>query len=102
MSRLDQLRKLAAAEPSDPLAHYGIALECVQLERWEEAIEAFEQTLAIDYAYVAAYFQKARTELKLGRRPAATATLQAGVQIAAAQGDTHSLSKMKELLETLA
>jgi tetratricopeptide (TPR) repeat protein len=101
MSRLEQLRKLAAAQPADPFTHYGIALECVQLERWEEALAAFEQTLAIDHAYAAAYFQKARTELKLGRRQAAAVTLQAGVQVAAAQGDTHTVSKMKELLETL-
>lgn len=102
MARLDQLRKLAAAQPQDPFTHYGVALECVQLERWEEALAAFEQTLAIDREYAAAYFQKARTELKLGRRKEAVATLEAGILVAVAKGETHTASKMRELRETLA
>ena len=102
MSRLDQLRRLAAAQPDDPFTHYGVALECVKLELWGEALAAFDRTLAIDAQYSAAYFQKARAELKLGRREAAAATLKAGMAVAASKGDTHAVSKMQELLESLA
>jgi tetratricopeptide (TPR) repeat protein len=102
MSRLDQLRRLAAAQPDDPFTHYGVGLECEQLERWEEALAAFEQTLKIDPQYSAAYFQKARVELKLGRRETAAGTLKAGIAVAAGKGETHTVSKMQELLESLA
>lgn len=101
MSRLDQLRKLAATQPGDPFTQYGVGLECMQLERWEEALAAFEQTLRIDRQYAAAYFQKARVELKLGRREAAIETLKAGIAVAAAKGETHTVSKMQETLESL-
>jgi tetratricopeptide (TPR) repeat protein len=102
MSRLDQLRKLAAAQPDDPFTHYGVGLECVQLTRWEEALVAFEQTLRIDPQYSAAYMQKARVELKLAKREAAAATLKAGIAVASGKGETHAVSKMQELLESLA
>jgi tetratricopeptide (TPR) repeat protein len=102
MSRLDQLRKLAAAEPNDPLAHYGVGLECMNLERWEEARTAFEQTLAIDANYTAAQFQKARAELKLGQRQAAAATLHAGLALATSKGETHAADEMRKMLEALA
>lgn len=102
MSRLDQLRKLAALEPKDPLTHYGLGLECMNLERWDEARTAFEHTLAIDPNYTAALFQKARVELKLGQRDAATATLRAGVTLATSKGETHAADEMRKMLEALA
>jgi tetratricopeptide (TPR) repeat protein len=102
MSRLDQLRKLAAAEPNDPLAHYGVGLECMNLERWEEARTAFERTLTIDANYTAALFQKARAELKLGQRDTAAATLQAGLALATQKGETHAADEMRKMLEALA
>jgi tetratricopeptide (TPR) repeat protein len=102
MSRLEQLRRLAAAQPGDPFTHYGVGLEYMQLERWDDALAAFEQTLSIDPQYSAAYFQKARTELKLGRRAEAAETLKAGMAVAAARGETHTVSKMQEMLESLA
>jgi tetratricopeptide (TPR) repeat protein len=102
MSRLDQLRKLAESQPDDALAQYGVGLECMQLERWEEAIAAFQRTLSLDRGYSAAYFQKARAELQLGRRAAAAATLKAGIAAADAKGETHTASEMKKMLEALA
>lgn len=102
MTRLDQLRKLAAAEPNDPLAHYGIGLECLNLQRWEDARTAFAHTLTIDPKYTAAFLQKARAELKLGAREAAAETLRAGVALAAAKGETHAADEMRKMLEALA
>jgi tetratricopeptide (TPR) repeat protein len=101
MSRLEQLRQFAAAQPDDPLAHYGLALEYANHERWDEALAAFEQTLRIDRQYVAAHHQKARVELKLGRRAAAAESLRAGIAVATAKNDAHAASKMKEMLESL-
>ncbi len=101
MSRLDRLRQLAAADPADPLAHYGVGLECMNLARWDDALLAFEQTLKIDPQYTAALFQKARTELKLGRRAAAADTLRGGIAQASAKGETHTADEMRKMLEAL-
>jgi len=101
VTRLEQLQKLAAAQPHDPLAHYGVGLEHMNLQQWEPAIAAFDRALQADANYVAAYMQKARAELKLGRRTAALQTLQRGVALARAQGDRHAADEMNKLLETL-
>jgi len=101
MSRLEQLQKLADAQPADPFARYGVGLECAQLERWEEALEAFERTLALDRKYVAAYYQKAQAELKLGRRAESTATLKAGIAVATERDEMHAVSEMKKMIEAL-
>lgn len=100
-SRLEQLRQLAAAQPNDPLAQYGLALEYVQLERWDEALAAFDRTLEIDRRYTAAHFQKARVQLKQGRREVAAQTLDAGIAAAEANGEAHTASEMRKLREAL-
>ncbi len=101
MSRLDQLRQLAVAQPDDPFTHYGVALECANLERWEEALTALDQTLALDPQYIAAHMQKARIELRIGRRTAAGATLRLGIDAARAKGDRHAADEMGKMLEAL-
>jgi tetratricopeptide (TPR) repeat protein len=102
MTRIDQLLKLAQSQPDDPLIHYGIGLEYANQERWAEALAMLERTLKIDPQYVAAFFQKARAELKLGRRSDAAATLAAGIRQADERGDRHSADEMRKMLETLA
>lgn len=101
MSRLDQLLKLAETDPNDPLAHYAVALEYFNLERWEDALAAFARTLGIDRQYTAAYYHKARAEIRAGRREAARETLAAGMECAHAKGDKKTEREMRELLETI-
>lgn len=102
MSRLDTLQKLADAQPDDPFAQYGVGLELYALQRWDEAIAAFARSLAIDAQYTAAYLQKARAEIKLGRRAEARQTLTSGVAAACAKNERHAADEMNALLETLA
>ncbi len=101
MSRLEKLLKLAAAEPDDAFLQYGLGLEYAQLERWQEALDAFDQALILDPNLIAAFHQKSRAELKLGRRDAAKATLANGVAVAQAQGQTHAANEMGKMLEAL-
>ena len=101
MSRLDQLRKLAQAQPDDPFAHYGVGLECMQLERWDEALVAFNLALAADANYITAFYQKALAEVKLGQRSTAAETLRTGMPIAAQAGEKHAVAEMRKMLETL-
>ncbi len=101
MSRLAQLQKLAAVQPDDPLIQYGIGLELAGQEQWPEALAAFDQTLKIDPHYVAAWFQRARAQVKLGRKSDAADTLRSGIGHAEARGDRHSADEMRKMLETL-
>lgn len=101
MTRLEQLRKLAALEPHDPFTHYSVGLECLELERWDEALAAFDAALARDPQYFAAQPQRARVLLKLGRRADAADALRAGVAAAQLAGDRHAADHMTGLLEAL-
>jgi tetratricopeptide (TPR) repeat protein len=101
MSRLEQLLKLAEMAPDDPLAHYAIGLEHFNLEQWDQAVAAFEKTLEIDRKYTAAYYHKARSEIRADQREAAKATLAAGMACARGAGDMKTEREMRELLETI-
>jgi len=101
MSRLEQLLKLAAACPEDPLTHYAVGLEYMNRQQWAEAVAAFERALAIDSQYTAAYYHKARAEIRWGRRESAKQTLAVGMACASAKGDLKTEREMRELLETL-
>ena len=101
MSRLEQLRKLAAASPNDPLTHYAIGLELMNSEQWSEATAAFAQALAVDADYTAAYYHKARAEIRAACHDDAKETLQAGIECAQRRGDRKTEREMRELFETL-
>jgi tetratricopeptide (TPR) repeat protein len=101
VSRLEQLRQLAAAQPNDPFMHYGVALECVKLERWDDALAAFEHALALDASYTAAHMQKAQLQIRLGRRDAAAETLRTGIAAARAKSEKHTADEMNKMLEAL-
>ncbi len=101
MSRIEQLRKLAQIEPDDPLAHYGLALEWVNLQDWEQAILSFGETLRLDPKYTAAYYHKARAEIGAGLGQDARGTLERGIQAANAAGDEKTAREMGELRDTI-
>ncbi|MFO0839757.1 MAG: tetratricopeptide repeat protein [Phycisphaerae bacterium] len=102
MSRLEQLKKLVASQPDDPMPHYGLGLEYINLERWDEAAQAFEAAIRVDAKYSAAYYHKARALISAGRHDDARATLEAGKIVARAAGDWHTDSEMQDLLDSLA
>lgn len=102
MSRLEQLKKLADMMPADPLSHYGLALEHMNLQQWDAAREAFARTLACDAGYSAAYYHKARAEIAAGLPEDARVTLASGMEVAKAKGDWKTQNEMQELLETIA
>lgn len=101
MSRLEQLRKLAAMSPNDPLAQYGVGLECLNQEDWPAAIGAFDAALRADSKYSAAYYHKARAQINLGRDQDARQTLNDGLEAARLQGDWKTVGEMQELRSTL-
>jgi tetratricopeptide (TPR) repeat protein len=101
MSRLEKLQKLVAIAPQDPLTHYGLGLEFINLERWADAAAAFDSALAADAKYSAAYYHKARALINAGRHDDARIALDAGMACAKSVGDWHTQGEMQALLETL-
>jgi len=102
MSRLDSLRKLVALDPNDPLPHYGVGIELIQLEQWAEAVAAFDRAITLNPKYSVAYYHKARAQIGAGQSDEARATLTGGREAARSAGDWHAEGEMRELLESLA
>jgi tetratricopeptide (TPR) repeat protein len=98
---LEQLKKLAAASPDDPLSQYALGLEYLNQQSYGEAIAAFEEALRADAKYSAAYYHKARAEIRAGQAGAARSTLDAGIEVAKAGGDAKTAREMRELRETI-
>lgn len=101
MTRLEKLRKLVEIDPSDPLAHYGVGLECLNQSLLSEAVDAFDAAIRANASYSAAYYHKARAQIAAERSDDARATLSAGMGVAKAAGDWHTQSEMQALLETI-
>ncbi len=101
MTRLEQLRQLAAAMPDDPMTHYGVGLECIQLQDWPGAIAAFSSAIRADAQYAVAYYHRARAELGAGDPDTARDTLATGIEVAGRAGDLHTQGEMRELLATI-
>ena len=102
MSRIEQLRKLAALSPNEPLGHYALGIEHLNQQQWDEAIAAFENATRADAKYSAAYYHKARAEIGAGRAERARLTLSEGMGVARGAGDWHTEGEMRALLESIA
>lgn len=101
MTRLEQLQKLVQMAPSDPMSHYGVGLEYVNLQQWDNAAAAFQRAIDADAKYSAAYYQLGRAQINAGRPADARATLTRGMEIARAAGDWHTQGEMQALAETI-
>ncbi len=101
MSRIEQLERIAEMSPDDPLAHYAVGLELNTLERWTDAVAAFDRALATDADYSAAYFHKAKALIKAGRGDDARQTLTTGIDVANRSGDMKTVREMTDLRDLI-
>jgi tetratricopeptide (TPR) repeat protein len=101
LAKIDQIRRMLASEPNDLLLNYALAMELFSAGAHEEALAQFDRVLAVNPAYSAAYMQKAKALIELGRHADAKAVLQAGIDVAERRGDLHAKDKMEELLRAV-
>ena len=99
--RLAQLLKLHEADPADPFLTYGVAMEHVKAESFDDAVAWLDKTLERDAGYCYAYFQKAKALSALGREDDAREAVAAGIKAAKAAGDEKAFGELEELREVL-
>ena len=102
--RLEFMLKMTTTEPtsSDPLAWYGLAQEYRSLERFDEALEAFQSLRGRMADYVPQYLMCGQMLEKQGKVEEAREWLKSGIDAARAKRDTHSLGELESALEALA
>lgn len=101
MSRLEQLTRLHAADPTDADVPYMIAQEHAKAGDYGAAVEWYDRCLALDADYHYAYFHKARALESAGRAGDARNALTTGLERARAAGNTKASGEITEYLAHL-
>ena len=100
-TRLETLKGMAEANPSDSFVRYGLAMEYSKLGDTNRALEEFRSLLTSHPDYTAGYFMAAQTLAKHGRTAEAISRLKAGISCAARTDNRHALSEMQSMLDEL-
>jgi tetratricopeptide (TPR) repeat protein len=99
--RLETLRGLVAQDPANARLRYMLGMEAANLGNLEEAVRIFEETVARDPDYSAAYYHGGQTLEKLGRIDAARGLYQLGIEATTRNGDAHTRSELQAALDLL-
>ena len=95
--RLEQLKKLHAADPNDADLPYMIALDYAKAGNTPLALEWLDKTIALNAHYHYAYFQKAKLLDEDGEGADALVVLEDGIRMATEAGDAKALGELQEL-----
>ena len=95
--RLEQLKKLHAADPNDADLPYMIALDYAKSGNIALALEWLDKTIALNAHYHYAYFQKAKLLDEDGEGADALVALEEGIRLATEAGDAKALGELQEL-----
>lgn len=101
MSRLAQLEKLLAADPTDADVLYMVAQEHAKAGDHGKAVEWYDRCLAASPTYHYAYFHKARSQEAMGDLAAAAGTVAAGLESATRAGDSKAQGELAGYLDQL-
>lgn len=101
MSRLQQLEKLFADDPTDAELPYMIAHEHAKLGEHEAAITWFDRCSEIDPNHLYCYYHKARSFESLDRNDDACEALREGLRRAKAAREPKALNEIEGYLSQL-
>jgi hypothetical protein len=100
-TRKEQIQEMLAEDPNDSFLRYGLAMACVSEGADVEAVRCFQDLLAIDPEYVAAYMHGGQTLVRLARIDEARALWQRGIDVAHRKGDQHAADEMQGMVDNL-
>jgi predicted Zn-dependent protease len=97
-SRRKFLEDFLSKNPDDAFARYGLAMEHVAQDDWQEAEQHFRLLLATHPDYVAGYYHLGQLLVRAGRLDEAKEVLMNGVVAARTAGNSHALAEMEQAL----
>jgi tetratricopeptide (TPR) repeat protein len=101
MSRIDTIRNLLEHDPGNSRMQYMLAMETANSGDLAGAVAVYEQLLAADPDYNAAYFHGGQALEKLGRLEEARDIYVRGIEAATRNGDAHTRSELQGALSLL-
>lgn len=96
--RIEALRKMLAARPDDPRAHFGLAVEYERMARWPEVVSHLESYLGLADDQGNAFGRLARAHLQLGETEPAREAYRRGVDAATRHGHPTLAMELEEEL----
>jgi tetratricopeptide (TPR) repeat protein len=100
-NRLDTLKNMVAQDPASAFARYGLAMEYVNLGRFDEAMDEFHSLLGSNPDYAAGYFHAGRTLERIGKINEARTMYEKGIEVTTRIGDAHTRSELQAALDML-
>jgi|SRR5579862_1154470 len=101
VNRLEILKNMLAANPGDSFARYGLAMEYANSGALDTAVTEFQNLLAANPKYVAAYYHGGQALEKLGRLEEARAIYTRGIEVSRQIGDAHTREELQAALDIL-
>lgn len=101
MDRIEALKAMAAQDPTNLLARYGLAMEYVKQQAYGDAVATFEEVLRVNPNYAAAYFHGGQTYEKMGQVEDARAMYERGIEVTSRTGDGHTRAELQGALDML-
>jgi len=100
-SRIEQLEKILALDPNDPMTHFGLGGAYGEAGQWERAAEAYRNAITLKSDYTAAYNGLTEALRAIGRTDELRKMLEEGIAVGTRTGDHIPTEKMKARLHRL-
>jgi len=101
MPRIEALKSMVAANPTNSFLRYGLAMEYKNGGDLDAAVAEFRALIAADPEYSAAYFHGGQTLERLGMLDEARALYTEGVAVTTRKGEEHARSELQTALALL-
>jgi predicted Zn-dependent protease len=98
--RLAFLESMTQSGKADAFAWYGLGMEYRKEGRTADALATFEKLRALHPDYLPMYLMVGQILIDAQRVPEARAWLEAGVALANAQGNVHTLGELESALDS--
>lgn len=97
-SRLEKLEAMVAADPTDTMATYMLAMELDKADEHERSLSLFADLMNGEPPYVPAFLMAGQLFARLDRTEEARTTYRAGIELAKQQGNEHAAGEMTQFL----
>ncbi|HET9087332.1 MAG TPA: hypothetical protein VFN53_07410 [Acidobacteriaceae bacterium] len=99
MDKAAAFTEILTQNPQDAFARYGLAMEYLQREQIQLALDQFDELQKRHPDYTPGYQMAAQTLLSAGRSDEAIHRLLAGIDCARRTGNQHAMAEMQGMLD---
>ncbi|MGE0472680.1 MAG: tetratricopeptide repeat protein [Nitrospirales bacterium] len=99
--KIEQFQKILKMDPKDETMWFGLGKAYMGDEKWDEAIAALEQCIAVKPTYSAAILALAQSLKQHGDQDRCRTVCDDGITVATANGDLLVIKQLEELKNSL-